>query len=145
MAIETLLLTILSTLLSPSEAPDEVRPDTKLLPNHFFCCDSVDSSGRGSGEGCVKMSEDHVNSCSDVLYCPGGWTKSEGTVRCTAATRREPLPVSKFCCDSVSVGDDGRKRGASCELVDVQVACEESSPLMCTSGWTKADGDVTCE
>lgn len=104
----------------------------------------VDPAGRGSGDGCVKMSESHVNSCSDVPYCPGGWTKSDGTVHCTEATRRDPPPASVFCCDSTGTDGNGRKVGDGCDYVVDESATCAARPLVCSGAWVMPDRAVTC-
>lgn len=138
MSIHEIVLTLLSTL----NPPDDVQPKIKPIPDHYFCCSSVDNAGKGSGEGCVNMTSDHVNTCSDVLFCPGGWTKSDGTVHCTAATRREAPPPTEFCCDSTGTDEDGRRVGDGCGL-SIESVCTASA-LVCSDSWTMSERSVTC-
>lgn len=81
MLTKSLLTIILAALgVQPDiDAPKCAKP----IEDHHFCCESVNSEGKGSGDGCVKISEDSVNSCSEVLGCTHGYTKSGGVVRCT--------------------------------------------------------------
>jgi hypothetical protein len=72
-----------------ADPPDALQPPECTQPKPIdkkeqtFCCDSVNSMGKGSGEGCVTITEDHVDSCSDVLACAEGYTKTDGHVTCT--------------------------------------------------------------
>jgi hypothetical protein len=69
---------------SPDAPPNkDDQPLTRVKKEQSFCCDSVNSAGKGSGEGCVTVNEEDVDGCSDVLACAEGYTKSDGHVVCT--------------------------------------------------------------
>ena len=84
MSIHSILITIIATISPPSSPGDkDDQPTIKPLENQHFCCDKVGpGDGKGGGEGCVDIPKDHVRSCSAVLYCPGAWTSTDGTVTC---------------------------------------------------------------
>jgi hypothetical protein len=68
----------------PAEEPDKKPPNGEVKPiDQHWCCDSVDHKNK-SGDGCdpISGSLETIAACSEVLYCPGFWTKSKGTVRC---------------------------------------------------------------
>ncbi len=63
------------------EQPTEVRSGTLGLEQHF-CCTSVDTNGKGSGEGCTAIGPELINACDHVLYCAGNWAKQKNTTEC---------------------------------------------------------------
>ncbi len=69
------------------DAPDEPdRPDTSEEPeleDQHFCCVDVDPKTM-TGEGCNAISGvlETINSCANVLYCEGNYTKKDGKVTC---------------------------------------------------------------
>ncbi|WP_052557445.1 hypothetical protein [Enhygromyxa salina] len=81
-------LAILAGCAQPSPQPS---PPTPTTPDHrrhpetrhdqHFCCQSV-SAKPWSGEGCVTIAVEHINTCAKVLYCPGKWINDEGDVTC---------------------------------------------------------------
>jgi hypothetical protein len=81
MSIKAIILSIVATFAP--DGPTDKDDDPSISEDHYFCCEVVNDAGKGSGDGCVKISEDHVNSCSQVLGCSHGFTKDEGAVRCT--------------------------------------------------------------
>lgn len=85
MSIQTLILMFIATFGAPPDGPKDKddQPRIKVIGNQHFCCESVNSIGKGSGDGCVAVSADHINTCEDLLYCPFGYTKSGGGVTCT--------------------------------------------------------------
>jgi hypothetical protein len=62
---------------SDKQPPPEVEEK-----DYIFCCHDVDTANK-SGEGCVTIAEQQINSCSTVLACHEGFTKKDGTVTCT--------------------------------------------------------------
>jgi hypothetical protein len=67
----------------------ECRSGDQLAPpedidgkDQLFCCNSVESSGKGTGDDCSAIGEELINSCSNVLYCSGNWTKKDGVITC---------------------------------------------------------------
>ena len=58
----------------PIEAPEESRED------QHFCC--TDVSTNGTGEGCVAINKENINSCDRVLSCGDKWVKKDGKVTC---------------------------------------------------------------
>lgn len=68
---------------SDSTDPPEFKPppEPPQEKDHYFCCDSVNH--KGSGEGCAEILESAVIACGNVLYCDGGYSKSDdGKVTC---------------------------------------------------------------
>jgi hypothetical protein len=35
-----------------------------------------------TGEGCVAIAKENINSCNAVLHCEGKWTKQDGVATC---------------------------------------------------------------
>jgi hypothetical protein len=66
---------------SPKEPPEKKPPADQGLEGQHFCCTSV-SPKDFTGDGCVAVSKEQINSCDNVLYCSEGWVKSEGKVAC---------------------------------------------------------------
>ncbi|KIG12570.1 hypothetical protein DB30_01233 [Enhygromyxa salina] len=66
---------------NPPDAPDEIEPPDDQQIDQHFCCQSV-SAKPWSGEGCVTIAVEHINTCAKVLYCPGKWINDEGDVTC---------------------------------------------------------------
>ncbi|KIG15996.1 hypothetical protein DB30_05050 [Enhygromyxa salina] len=65
----------------PHEQPEKKPPDD-IEKDYIFCCQSVDTQTK-SGDGCVTIGENQIDSCSTVLACADGFTKQDGTVTCT--------------------------------------------------------------
>lgn len=143
MSIHEIILAILATL-SPPDAPTDKDDQPKVKPNsdHYFCCSTTDSAGHGSGTECRKTSEDEANLCADVLCCNAGWTKSNGTVHCTAASQSKASEAARFCCESTGTDDAGHDIGEGCKRSD-GATCE-GARLACFDSWTMSDGLVTC-
>jgi hypothetical protein len=82
MSVHAIILALITLTGAPPESPDDpnYRPTT-VIEDHFFCCDTVGTSGK-SGEGCVKTTEELSDTCSAVLLCSGSWTRDDGTVHC---------------------------------------------------------------
>jgi hypothetical protein len=49
--------------------------------DQHFCCNDVDAA-KFTGDGCVAIAKENINSCNAVLYCPGKWAKKDGKVTC---------------------------------------------------------------
>lgn len=64
-----------------TQAPTDKQPPDDEQQDQHFCCQSVDPKN-WTGDGCSAISSELINSCQHVLYCPGKWTKSDGTVTC---------------------------------------------------------------
>lgn len=66
----------------PTEQPD-APPDEPEVKDQHWCCQSVDHKAK-TGDGCsaISGSLETINACANVLYCPGFWTKEDGTVQC---------------------------------------------------------------
>lgn len=142
MSIHDIVLAILATLSPPDEPPNGYRPEVKPNPDHYFCCGTVDNTGRGSGTECRKATEDEANLCGKTLCCQAGWTKSDGTVHCTAASQTKLPPPDQFCCDSTGTDDLGRPVGEGCKPATGDTC--EARDLACFDSWTMSDGHVTC-
>ncbi|WP_146660800.1 hypothetical protein [Enhygromyxa salina] len=71
--------------LSQPEHPDDRQPppEPPRQEDAYFCCDSLNSQGKGSGEGCEQILHTVVAGCSKVLHCTDGYTNDEGKVTCT--------------------------------------------------------------
>jgi hypothetical protein len=70
----------------PTDKDDRPNGPKVVIKTEYFCCDSVDpggNDGAGTGQGCVKTTEDNINGCRFWLACPGGATGSDGTTTCT--------------------------------------------------------------
>lgn len=69
----------------PTEQPDAPpeQPDKPEVNDQHWCCESVDHETK-TGDGCsaISGSLEILNVCANVLYCPGYWTKEDGTVQC---------------------------------------------------------------
>ncbi|PRQ06231.1 hypothetical protein [Enhygromyxa salina] len=64
----------------PTERPEKKPPDD-IEKVHIFCCQKVDVKTK-TGDGCVTIGSDKIDSCSSVLACAGSFTKVDGTVTC---------------------------------------------------------------
>lgn len=66
----------------PTEQPEK-KPPADVQEDQHWCCQSVNHKGK-TGEGCsaISGSLEVINSCANVLYCPGFWTKEDGNVTC---------------------------------------------------------------
>lgn len=69
---------VLSGAAVPNEQPEK-RPPDEIQEGQHFCCTDVD---KFTGEGCVAISNENINSCDRVLYCSGNWIKKDGKVTC---------------------------------------------------------------
>ncbi|KIG18896.1 hypothetical protein DB30_07232 [Enhygromyxa salina] len=68
---------------SNAPAPDDREPPDPPQIDQHFCCNSVNSTGHGSGQGCVAINKENINTCAEILYCASNWTKnSDGDVKC---------------------------------------------------------------
>ena len=65
-----------------TDTPNRSRDIESPLPKQHFCCSSVDLDGKGSGEGCMAIGEELINSCVHVLYCAGSWGRDEDVTKC---------------------------------------------------------------
>jgi hypothetical protein len=66
------------------EGPDDSPPPKPPQPEDaYFCCDSLNSQGKGSGNGCEQILHTVVAGCAKVLHCTDGYTNDEGKVTCT--------------------------------------------------------------
>jgi hypothetical protein len=66
-------------------APEDYQPPPKPPQEEdaYFCCDSLNPQGKGSGDGCVQILHTVVGGCAKVLHCTDGYTNDEGKVTCT--------------------------------------------------------------
>lgn len=84
--IATILLTIIAACGVHSDAatdatdgqPDK-KPPVEIEEGQHFCCTNVDKL---TGEGCVAINAENINTCDKVLYCNGNWMKVDGKVTC---------------------------------------------------------------
>jgi hypothetical protein len=90
MLTEPLLAIILAACgvnssLATTESPANRKPPAE--PPHegesYWCCDSVNGQGNGSGGGCEQILQEHVILCDKVLHCTKGYTNDDGSVTCT--------------------------------------------------------------
>jgi hypothetical protein len=69
--------------LDASDPPEFVPPPE--LPQEkegqHFCCFAT-TKANGEGCGAISGSDESINTCANVLYCPGEWVKTEGDVTC---------------------------------------------------------------
>jgi hypothetical protein len=83
MFTKPLLLSIATALgITSGAAPDSKDRPAKppgCESGQHFCCTSIDKL---TGEGCVTISRENINTCDKVLYCDGTWMKSDGKVVC---------------------------------------------------------------
>lgn len=70
----------LSGAAAPAEQPDKKPPKEDVGDQHF-CCTDVDPD-KLTGQGCVSIGPENINSCDRVLYCEGNWAKKDGVVTC---------------------------------------------------------------
>jgi hypothetical protein len=73
-----------NTASAPPDPPaDQDKPPEVRQEEQHWCCQSVDHKGK-TGDGCSAISGtlEVINSCANVLYCPGFWTKENGNVVC---------------------------------------------------------------
>ncbi|PRQ05965.1 hypothetical protein [Enhygromyxa salina] len=87
MFARTILLTVLAATCGATDHPSEDGPDDitqeEVRPiDQHFCCSEVASTKPLSGEGCVAIGKESINSCEIVLYCAADWLKEGGTVTC---------------------------------------------------------------
>lgn len=66
------------------DAPNDKQPPTSDLEDQAFCCldVGVNSSGQGTGEGCVTIGPGNIDACDKVLICGGSLIKEDGKVTC---------------------------------------------------------------
>jgi hypothetical protein len=96
MLTKPLLFAVLATCGIPSTAatteqpePPAEQPDVPPAPppqegETYWCCDSVNGQGNGSGEGCEEILHSVVALCNNVLHCTKGYTKNaDSKVTCT--------------------------------------------------------------
>ncbi|PRQ09068.1 hypothetical protein [Enhygromyxa salina] len=85
MLTKTMLMAFLAACgvsSNPATSPNEKQPpEEDVQEDQHFCCASVDLENF-TGEGCTAISKETINACSNVLYCPEMWAKSEGKVAC---------------------------------------------------------------
>ena len=82
MGTKPLLLAFLAACGVSSGAaanPNEKAPPEDEVKGHYFCCQTVDKL---TGEGCVTIGANQVDSCNNVLYCEGSFMKKDGKVYC---------------------------------------------------------------
>lgn len=65
-------------LTSSAPPADKQPPDDEQQGQHF-CCQMVNNF---TGEGCISINVENINSCANVLYCSGDWMKKDGVVTC---------------------------------------------------------------
>jgi hypothetical protein len=58
-------------------------PEPPQEEDAYFCCDSLNPQGNGSGDGCQQILHTVVAGCAKVLHCTDGYTNDEGRVTCT--------------------------------------------------------------
>jgi hypothetical protein len=67
---------------NPGEQPIPIQPPTvDGGREQHFCCKVVDVDKR-TGEECVTISKKGIDSCAEVLFCPGFFAKHAGVVTC---------------------------------------------------------------
>ncbi|KIG18901.1 hypothetical protein DB30_07237 [Enhygromyxa salina] len=66
---------------NPPDAPDEIEPPDDEQVEQHFCCSSVDLKNM-TGENCVAINKEQINTCLSVLYCGNTWGKDNGTIAC---------------------------------------------------------------
>jgi hypothetical protein len=85
MVIEPLLLAILAACgVQSSSTPPEEPVDLPTPPevkDQHFCCQDVDQKNL-TGDGCTTIGKEQINSCNNLLYCSGNWSKKDGHVVC---------------------------------------------------------------
>jgi hypothetical protein len=64
-----------------TEPPTKAPPSEPSQEDQHFCCHDVDQKSL-SGDGCVTIGKEQINSCNNVLYCSGNWSKKDGHVVC---------------------------------------------------------------
>jgi hypothetical protein len=65
------------------EDDDQPPPKPPQEEDAYFCCDSLNPQGKGSGNGCEQILHTVVAGCTKVLHCTGGYTNDDGKVTCT--------------------------------------------------------------
>jgi hypothetical protein len=63
------------------DQPDKLQPEEDIQEDQHFCCHSVDPKSK-TGDGCVTIGANQIDTCGEVLYCPGFWAKHDGKVSC---------------------------------------------------------------
>ncbi len=58
---------------------DKQPPAEQPQEDQHFCCQDVKD---GTGEDCVAIGKESINSCPNVLYCDGKWEKKDVKVTC---------------------------------------------------------------
>ncbi|PRP95884.1 hypothetical protein ENSA5_37540 [Enhygromyxa salina] len=84
MFTKTLVFVLLAgcgVLSNNAPAPEDREPPDQGEEDQHFCCSSIDTQN-WTGDGCVAINKENINSCQKVLYCPGKWAKDDGTVTC---------------------------------------------------------------
>ena len=82
MFAKTIVFTLLAACgvtSNPSTDPDKIEPPEELQENQHWCCNTVSDF---TGEGCVAIAKENINTCKNVLYCEGNWMKQDGKVTC---------------------------------------------------------------
>jgi hypothetical protein len=62
---------------------DQPPPGPPQKEDAYFCCNSLNPQGKGSGGGCEQILHTVVAGCPKVLHCTGGYTNDDGNVTCT--------------------------------------------------------------
>jgi hypothetical protein len=83
--IVSILLTILTACVGagaavPTDQPDK-KPPKEVGEDQHFCCSKVDLADL-TGEDCVAVGVESINTCAAVLYCEGSWGKEDAKVAC---------------------------------------------------------------
>ncbi|KIG12572.1 hypothetical protein DB30_01235 [Enhygromyxa salina] len=83
MFIKHTILAILAAcgINNPDGPDDKELPPPPPDPSHYFCCHTVDAD-KLTGEGCVTIGANQVDSCASVLHCANTFTKMDGEVKC---------------------------------------------------------------
>jgi hypothetical protein len=67
---------------NPDEQPIPIQPPAVDEDREqLFCCKVVDVDKR-TGQECVTITKTGIDSCAEVLCCPGFWAKHAGVVTC---------------------------------------------------------------
>lgn len=148
--------TILSALLAcatqgdhatrvETSSPSDIQSQVESGEDQHFCCDDVDLS-TWSGEGCLLISEDDLNSCSNILYCDGKWERQDGRAACaqTLTDKQDPdveVEDQHFCCQSV---DLDKWSGEDCTTIPAELINSCAEVLYCGGNWGKSGNKVKC-
>jgi hypothetical protein len=64
-----------------TDKPPSDEPDAKPRDEILFCCQHIDVKAK-TGNTCITIEDDEIDSCSNILTCAKGFTKKDGIVTC---------------------------------------------------------------